>query len=203
LAWNTTARGAFGHPPLRLGQIQVVRVLQGGMGLVYLCVQPDHGDAEVAIKRPFPQLCTDDAVIAAFREECTLWMRLGEHPNVVRARRVHYSPPEPPLLVMDYLPQSLRQVMIGPLAIPTVLTVALGVVRGLAFARERIPGFFHADLKPENVLLDAGNVAKISDLGLAQVLAPGASPGRTRRRQEFPRPGCTCGSGRCPRRSTR
>lgn len=45
----------------------------------------------------------------------------------------------------------------------------IGIADGLVYVREKIPGFVHADLKPENVLINESGTAKITDLGLSHI----------------------------------
>lgn len=44
----------------------------------------------------------------------------------------------------------------------------LNIADGLIYACSVIDGFVHGDLKPENVLISTGNVAKVTDLGLSR-----------------------------------
>ena len=55
------------------------------------------------------------------------------------------------------------------------MRIATGVARGLAYLHEGCaPRIVHRDVKPSNVLLDAGMVPKLSDFGLARVVPDGA-----------------------------
>jgi tetratricopeptide (TPR) repeat protein len=61
----------------------------------------------------------------------------------------------------------LRQGMISPkLAIQFVMDVC----NGLTHAQKKAAGIVHRDLKPENVLIAQGQVAKITDFGLASII---------------------------------
>jgi serine/threonine-protein kinase len=78
-----------------------------------------------------------------------------------------------PYLVLEFIDgQPLNQVLSKPgsMALEDLLSVALQVAEGLAFAHER--QIIHRDLKPGNVILTAGGRAKILDFGLAKHLWP-------------------------------
>ena len=154
----------------------VVRVLTGGTSRVYLCDEAT-ADAEedgrparpLAVKRLNHSLAGVKDLSRLFLRECYLWLRMGSHPNLVQAVRVHYSPPDSPLLVMEYHPGSLRELLQGePLPVNTVLRLMLSITDGLLYAASMVDGFVHGDLKPENVLISTDNVVKVTDLGLAR-----------------------------------
>ena len=76
-----------------------------------------------------------------------------------------------PYVVSEYLPSgSLRQVLQSSTAITPVLAqkIFLQCLHALRHAHES--NVLHLHLKPENILLDHGNNAKISDFGMARLL---------------------------------
>ncbi|SCG76199.1 protein kinase domain-containing protein [Micromonospora coxensis] len=159
------------NPRVRLTGLTPERVLAGGMSLVYLCRSTVHDDGVVAVKRLRPQLFSTEDDVARFMRECFLWLQLGRHPNIVTAISAHKAPHEPPMLVLEYVPGSLREALRGgPLGVERTLRLAWEVTQGLRYARAQLPDFVHADLKPENILLDDVSAAKITDLGLARAL---------------------------------
>ncbi|WP_344246656.1 serine/threonine-protein kinase [Actinocorallia libanotica] len=148
------------------------------MGLVYLCERAELGD-EVAVKILNRELTVIPGLPEAFLRECFFWLQLGRHPNIATALSAHQAPHEPPYLVLEYVPRSLRDVLNDrPLSLVQTVRLLIGVADGLAHAREHLPGFVHADLKPENILISADGTAKITDLGLARTLraATNANP---------------------------
>ena len=153
------------------------------MSFVYLCERND-GQEPVAVKRLKPEYTFRKG--ERFLQECYLWMGLGIHPNIVRALEAHGYPPDQPTLILEYVNQSLRDVMAANirLTLDEVLLIGIGIADGLTFAMRKIPGFVHGDLKPENVMVTSGWIAKVTDLGLAHaavdVLKLGAPVGGTR-----------------------
>jgi serine/threonine-protein kinase len=94
-----------------------------------------------------------------------------EHPNVCAIYEVGESNGEA-FIVMQYVPgQSLDQLIArGPASAQLVLSVGIQVADGLQAAHAL--GIFHRDLKPQNVMLTEGGLAKILDFGLARRLRP-------------------------------
>ncbi len=90
-----------------------------------------------------------------------------DHPGVVRVERV--IPEEDRLrVVLEYLEgcQSLRERLVQGLpGQDEALSIAIQIAGALAYAHGK--GIVHRDVRPENILL-AGNVAKISNFGLAR-----------------------------------
>jgi tetratricopeptide (TPR) repeat protein len=168
------------NPPLRLSYLKPVRVLHGGMALVYLC-NADEGPwacKQVAVKRLSPETSSVPGASNRFLRECYMWLQLGHHPNVVRALSAHCAEGEPPMIVLEYVPQSLRTFMENrPFRLDTALRMLIEIADGLTYVREVLPGFVHADLKPENVLVADDEIAKITDLGLSRVISKSVNSG--------------------------
>jgi tetratricopeptide (TPR) repeat protein len=168
------------NPPLRLSYLKPVRVLHGGMALVYLC-NADEGPwacKQVAVKRLSPETASVPGASNRFLRECYMWLQLGHHPNVVRALSAHCAEGEPPMIVLEYVPQSLRTFMENrPFRLDTALRMLIEIADGLTYVREVLPGFVHADLKPENVLVADDEIAKITDLGLSRVISKSVNSG--------------------------
>ncbi len=94
-----------------------------------------------------------------------------EHPNVCAIYEVGESGDEG-YIVMQYVPgQSLDHLIArGPASLQLILSVGIQVADGLQAAHSI--GIFHRDLKPQNVMLTDGGLAKILDFGLARRLRP-------------------------------
>lgn len=166
-------------PPLRLGFCQVFGVRAGGLAHVYLC-QRSIDPSPVAVKRLREDIARAPQASGMFVDECRVWLRLPRHPNVVAAVSAHAAPPEPPMVVLEYVPQSLRDLLrSGPLTLSTVLSIARDVCFGMEHLRSTYDGFVHLDLKPENVLITEDGTAKVTDFGLAKVQATAMSDSRS------------------------
>uniref|UniRef100_A0A0D9V3F7 non-specific serine/threonine protein kinase n=1 Tax=Leersia perrieri TaxID=77586 RepID=A0A0D9V3F7_9ORYZ len=80
------------------------------------------------------------------------------------------------ILVYEYMPNgSLDRYMFGSnpgaLSWSTRYQIALGIAKGLTYLHEKCRScIIHCDIKPENVLLDASFLPKISDFGLAKLV---------------------------------
>lgn len=59
----------------------------------------------------------------------------------------------------------------GPLELKLALEIIIDICNGLLHAQTKRPGLVHRDLKPENILMAQGRLAKITDFGLAQMVA--------------------------------
>jgi formylglycine-generating enzyme required for sulfatase activity/predicted Ser/Thr protein kinase len=158
-------------PPIEFDEFRIERVLgRGGMGVVYLAQDTSLG-RPVAVKfiasqHPAP------LVRASFETEARVIARL-QHPNVVTVFRVGQVEGRPYIVSEYIVGRSLAE---QPLPLPwrRVLTLGLGLARGLAEAHRQ--GVLHRDLKPSNVLLTASGEVKLLDFGLAERFDPSGSP---------------------------
>jgi serine/threonine protein kinase len=156
--------------PLVPGFEILERIGEGGMGTVYRARQLSL-DRLVAIKVLHPQPAGS---LAALRRE-PRFMAASAHPNVVSIHDCGQVGAQV-YLVMEHVDgNSLRDRMTGQ---PWPLDVALSVANQIAAAVEHIHGcgLLHLDLKPENVLFDAGGTVKVTDFGLARSTREGRRP---------------------------
>ncbi len=164
------------------GRYEVVRMLEGGMGLVYLCTDHQDGARPVALKTFKPNFLPDRGTRDRFLREGTIWVALGNHPNIVHAQRVErwrngleiYLALEWVAALDESLEDaSLRAILQAKRNLPLkeALTYALHIARGMNHATTQIPGLVHRDMKPENVLIGRDGNARVTDFGLASVLA--------------------------------
>ena len=158
---------------------EVVNKMEGGMGLVYLCLDIPTNQL-VALKTFKPEYLSHRMARDLFLREGTMWVELGSHPNIVRAYRVErIGDGREVYLVLEWIVQpegkdspSLRSWLRRgrPLTVKQALLFTLHIVRGMKHATNRIPGLVHRDLKPENVLVGHDEVARVTDFGLAGTL---------------------------------
>src|ERR1700752_3167308 len=66
------------------------RRLQGGMGVVYLCVDRGSDDRPVALKTFHQRFLAARGTRDRFLREADVWVRLGRHSHIVRAHRVEH-----------------------------------------------------------------------------------------------------------------
>ncbi|WP_223753466.1 bifunctional serine/threonine-protein kinase/formylglycine-generating enzyme family protein [Myxococcus sp. RHSTA-1-4] len=165
-------------PPAEFDEFRLGPLLgRGGMGLVYLAQDTSLGRA-VAVKfiassRPRPM------VRAYFETEARAIARL-QHPNVVTVYRVGTVDGQPYIVSEYVVGRSLAHLPV-PLPWRRVLTLGLGLARGLAAAHRQ--GVLHRDLKPSNALVTDDDVVKLLDFGLAEYFDPGTLSPASRARQ--------------------
>jgi serine/threonine protein kinase len=144
------------------------------MGEVYLCLDLEEM-LPLALKTFQPRY-QSSALRKAFEQEVGTWVALEKHPNIVRCFDMTILDNRP-FMRLEWIAGEegkgadlrgwLRH---GPLDLRTALEIIIDVVRGLIYAQEKQPGLVHRDLKPENILVAQGQVAKITDFGLAQIV---------------------------------
>ncbi len=140
---------------------------RGGFGIVYAGRQR-HLGRDVAIKQLPPSFSNDEEIRSRFATEARVLASL-DHPHIVPI----YDYVEQDglcLLVMECLTggsvwDTFRKEGLTP-ARACVLVVATSA--GLHHAH--INGVLHRDVKPENLLLTAGNHLKVTDFGIAKVI---------------------------------
>lgn len=111
-------------------------------------------------------------ILAKFEKECHLLSNL-RHPYIVQFLGVYIEKASgTPVIVMEYLPNSLSNLVKAKPSIPRYLQISIlyNVALGLAFLHGHTPPIIHRDLTANNVLLTSNMVAKIADLGVARIL---------------------------------
>jgi eukaryotic-like serine/threonine-protein kinase len=149
-------------------QYEIVRRLgAGGSGVVYLATDTLL-QRPVVLKTVRAGLLTVEQMRTTVLREARLASAI-EHPNVCGIYEVGESGDEG-YIAMQYVPgQSLDELIArGPATVQLLLSVGIQVADGLQAAHAL--GIFHRDLKPQNVMLTDGGLAKILDFGLARRL---------------------------------
>jgi serine/threonine protein kinase len=150
-----------------LGNYELLsKIAEGGMGAVY---KGRHKVSRqvVAIKVIPAETARNPVLLRRFEQEFRV-AALIDHPNVVRAVEYCGAPPTP-FLVMEFVDgKSLGDLVEqgGAMAEEEAVGVIAQVCDGLHRAHKQ--GLIHRDVKPDNILLDGGGVAKLTDLGLVK-----------------------------------
>ncbi len=150
-------------PPIEFDEFRLERFIgRGGMGVVYLAHDTSLGRPVavkfIASKQPGP------LARAYFETEARAIARL-QHPNVVSVFRVGAVDGHP-YIVSEYVVGRSLAELPRPLPWRRVLTLGLGLARGLAAAHRR--GVLHRDIKPSNALVTEDGEVKLLDFGLAE-----------------------------------
>jgi hypothetical protein len=162
--------------PERLGAYRLTgRLGSGGMGVVYLGLDPQGG--YVAVKLVHATLAYDPEFRGRFRSEVE---RARQVPSFCTAEVLDADlDHNPPYLVVEYVDgPSLAEVVEerGPLKAANLQALAVGVATALTGIHGA--GVIHRDLKPENVLLAPGS-PKVIDFGIARAFEATSQHTRT------------------------
>jgi Protein kinase domain len=158
--------------PRRVGRYEVLAELgRGAMGVVYRARDPQI-DRVVALKTLRPDLGLPADAFAEltrrFYQEATAAGRLS-HPNIVAVHDV-LDVEGVPYIVMECLEGPTLAELIaaeGRLDPSRAVRLFVQVCDALDYAHAR--GVVHRDIKPGNIVVTPGDVAKVTDFGIARV----------------------------------
>ena len=158
-------------------------IAAGGMGTVYVAKVSGAGGFErrVALKVLHSHLAFDESFVSMFLDEARLAARI-HHPNVVATIDVIE---EPELAIVMELVNgahlgalSRRAKQSGKIIPPSVvLRVIIDALAGLGAAHELTDengqslGLVHRDVSPQNILVGADGIARLTDFGVARAEA--------------------------------
>ena len=149
--------------PFRLGRFTVLEPLgSGGMGIVFVAYDPDL-DRKIALKvlRAGPRGRRD--ILREGRALAQL-----KHPNVVTVYEVGVID-DREFVAMEYVEgKNLREWLQTSRSTAAILARLVEAGRGLAAAHA--VGLVHSDIKPENLVVDADDRARVIDFGLARAV---------------------------------
>ena len=124
-------------------------------------------ERRVAIKYLQLHLMKAPEVIERFRREALAAAKI-DHQNVVAIHDIGEGDAGRPFIVMEFVdgPTIGKLLEAGPLSAERTATLGAGIAAGLGAAHAL--GFVHRDVKPANVLVANGDIAKLTDFGLVR-----------------------------------
>src|SRR5271165_3638564 len=151
------------------GRYEIIGVLgQGGMGAVYKARDREL-DRLIALKVIRPELATDPAILARFKQELILSRNIT-HKNVVRIFDLGEADGIK-FITMEYVEgEDLRGILRrkGKFHSKEAVAIIQQICRALEAAHAE--GVIHRDLKPQNVMRDPHGRVVVMDFGLARSL---------------------------------
>jgi eukaryotic-like serine/threonine-protein kinase len=190
--------------PVRFARYLLLdRVAAGAMAEVFAArvAEGEGAGRLVAVKRLWPTLAEDPALVAMFLDEARIAVQL-DHPCVARVDDLGQHGASY-YIAMEYVPGKDLGALLGATAargerVPVAVTAFVGaqVLSALdhAHARRDAAGrpldVVHRDVSPRNVLLSFAGEVKLADFGLARAGARGApeEPGVVRGRAGYVSP---------------
>jgi len=167
---SSSPSGALNPGQLFASRYRIERELgAGGMGAVYRAHDAEL-NVPVALKTIRPEILANPGTgrdfERRFKQELLL-ARQVTHPNVLRIHDLGESGGIKYITMPLVEGSDLHALLAaGPLPFERVMSLARQIAAGLAAAHD--VGIVHRDLKPQNVLVDTGGRAYISDFGLAK-----------------------------------
>jgi serine/threonine protein kinase len=161
--------------PERIGPYPIVRKIgDGGMGIVYAGQQ--HCPArEVAIKVIKDGIYASDALRTKFLAEREIAGRF-EHPNIIRVYDAGEDEDGELYYVMELAQRgTLREFLACEvLSIRDAVRLMIDVAFAVDYAHQQ--GVLHRDLKPDNILISEDRRPRVTDFGVARLLANETEP---------------------------
>src|SRR3954466_3879444 len=154
------------------GYTLICRIGKGAMATVYKGRQ-NSLDRIVAIKVLPKRMSENAEFVDRFYKEGKAAARLS-HNNIVQAIDVGSSPKGYHYFVMEYVEgKTLYDMMVPPphgdghkFSEAEAVDITIQMADALAHSHQR--GLIHRDVKPKNIIMTAGGVAKLTDMGLAR-----------------------------------
>ncbi len=148
----------------RIGKYRIERKLaEGGFATVYQALDTIEG-IHVAIKAPHAGYVTNQ-ILNDFRREVRMVARL-EHPNILSLKDASFID-DHFVIVYPLAEKTLADRLRSRMSITTILSLCEQMLEAAAYAHSQ--KIIHCDIKPENMLLFAGQILKLTDFGIAKI----------------------------------
>jgi tetratricopeptide (TPR) repeat protein len=157
----------FGVGDVLEQRFEIEQVRRGYMGIVYIAYDRQRR-RRVVLKTFQNKFLWDEEAIARFSAEAELWVRLGSHPNIVRAYDLRTFLGKPHVIA-EYVHGGPLRMLVGHLQLQEAIDYAIQVCWGMSYAVEQV-AILHRDIKPDNIMVTLEGQAKVTDFGLARVL---------------------------------
>ncbi|MDD3695846.1 MAG: serine/threonine-protein kinase [Lentisphaeria bacterium] len=147
----------------------VSEVGRGAMAVVYLARQVDL-ERQVAVKVLSSQLSSNSSFVLRFFNEVRAAAAMS-HPNIIQAYDAGIANGDIYYFAMEYVNGEtlLRRILReGHLEVAATLKYASEIANALNYGWER-QRLTHGDIKPENIMVNEFDQAKLADFGLAKV----------------------------------
>ncbi|MBI2837145.1 MAG: protein kinase [Acidobacteria bacterium] len=165
-----SAGGEMPVPPARFdGRYRLIAELgRGATGVVYRAFD-DVVAGTIAIKIIRSEYSGHPDALGRLRQEITLARDLG-HPNILRVYHLGEAQGRYYITMQMVEGETLAHLMSRGEPVPLMTVLEIG--RKLASALEAAHGkrILHRDIKPQNILLDAGREPYLTDFGLARLV---------------------------------
>lgn len=140
---------------------------RGAASVVYRARDEVAGHA-VALKLLDPRLSWDPNALERLRREVIVSRRI-QHPGVVRVHDLVTDGDRAAVIqeLVDGIALADLVAREGPLPVKRAIDLAKGVLEALAACHQK--GVLHRDLRPANVLVEAGDRVRLVDFGIARV----------------------------------
>ena len=157
--------------PDSIGRFHILKTLgKGAQGTVYLAKDP-HLQRRVAIKTLLLDTASNrDKEIKVLLDEARIASQM-QHPNIATLYDAGEQNGEP-YLVFEYVEgMTLAQLikLNGALSPVKAADLAMQILEGISYAHQK--QVVHRDLKPSNIMIDANEVPRIMDFGIARHLS--------------------------------
>jgi hypothetical protein len=142
------------------------RIGSGGMSTVYRAFD-ETLERWVAIKLLHSEIASQPDQLERFRREARVVARLS-HPNVVAVIDAGEDDGRPYIVFQYVEGETLKERIKRQGRLPVGEAAAYAIEIGRALAAAHAERLVHRDVKPQNVLIDRGGSAKVTDFGIAR-----------------------------------